>query len=75
MEQGERVPSPRAGAGELPWEGCSEPQPHRHVVPAGEHIMLRQEWISHAYEDTAPLLFNFLVMLLQHQSLIRRGAA
>lgn len=31
--------------------------------------------ISHAHEDTGPLLFNFLVMLLQHQSLIRRGAA
>lgn len=38
-------------------------------------LLLLREWISPAYEDTAPLLFNFLVMLLQHQSLIRRGAA
>lgn len=38
-------------------------------------LLLLQQWISPAYEDTRPLLFNFLVMLLQRPSLIRRGAA
>ena len=38
-------------------------------------LLLLREWISPAYKDTGPLLFNFLVMLLQRQSLIRRGAA
>lgn len=43
--------------------------------PAAGHAAALPGQISRAHEDTGPLLFNFLVILLRHQSLIRRGAA
>lgn len=62
--------------GELLQEGRSEAQPGEGMLYLLLSILvLLQEWISPAYEDTRPLLFNFLVMLLQRPSLIRRGAA
>ena len=67
---------PKPSVGELPWEGCSEPQPAEGMLYLLlSTLLLLQEWISPACEDTGPLLFNFLVMLLQCQSLIRRGEA
>lgn len=67
---------PKAGVGELPRERRSEPQPGEGMsYLLLSTLLLLRDWISPAYEDAGPLLFNFLVMLLQHQSLIRRGTA
>lgn len=76
LVQGEHMSCPKPSMGQLPWEGHSELQPGEGMLYLLLSILLLLlEWISPAYKDTGPLLFNFLVMLLQHQSLIRRGAA